>query len=331
MAEALIHWEEIADRGWTGILLGNGLSRTFWSRFSYESLLRVAKTSWCVENPITSEDARLFDELETSNFESVLRATATAMRVNTIQAVDSAPAEDAYVRVREALIEAVNWVHPPWAEVPEDKLRQLRKSLGYFESVFTTNYDLLIYWAVMSEDSGKGFKDFFWNKPLVFDITDVEPYGSPTMIYYLHGALHLQREPTGVTRKRSNDGATNLLEGFQSNEPGEAWPLFVSEGTAEDKLRAIRTSDYLTFALEALSEQSGDLVIHGHSLDESDRHLVDALQSAPLETVAVAIHVPTTTDLLGTMYGYKKLLSKKYVMFYDSQSHPLGDPSLTIR
>ena len=57
--------------------------------------------------------------------------------------------------------------------------------------MFSTNYDLLVYWAIMCEEDPNDFRDFFWDPSLIFDSADVEVWGRPTVVHFLHGGVHL--------------------------------------------------------------------------------------------------------------------------------------------
>lgn len=138
--------------------------------------------------------------------------------------------DDRYDSIRDALINAVHAHHVDWTDADAgDRLLNIRDALLEYEAVFTTSYDLLIYWAIMNAGTpaGDGFGDVFWNADHAFDPLDTEPFGNKTLVYWLHGGLHLYRTPTGETKKRTNTGA-NLLATFAA---GNRVPLFISEGT----------------------------------------------------------------------------------------------------
>jgi hypothetical protein len=105
----------------------------------------------------------------------------------------------------------------------------------------------------------------------------------------LHGALHLETDLFGRSRKRQWQPGANLLESFQNQDPTGGWfPLFVSEGLSRDKMRAIARSDYLSFAYQAFVVHRGPLVVFGHSLGVQDQHLANALK-AERRRVAVSV------------------------------------------
>ncbi|MFP2931119.1 DUF4917 family protein [Pyxidicoccus sp. 3LG] len=171
-------------------------------------------------------------------------------------------------------------------------------------------------------------KDFFWTGDNRFDPDNAEPFpGVDTLLYYLHGALHLIERRDKVAFKQVA-GLGNLLEQFAASTEV---PLFVSEGTAEQKFRAIRSSDYLWHCYEALRRYSGNLVVFGSSLAPQDAHIVRAVLANPGRSVAVAIY-PSSPDavILTKMHVRQILAGVNELIFYDSRTHPLGDASLTI-
>src|SRR5581483_6078591 len=76
-------------------------------------------------------------------------------------------------------------------------------------------------------------------------------------VVWIHGGIHLRRHIDGTVFKETADDGANLLEKFKTPSAGDAAPLLVSEGTAEDKYRAITRSSYLEFALRSLNEHRG--------------------------------------------------------------------------
>jgi Domain of unknown function (DUF4917) len=84
---------------------------------------------------------------------------------------------------------AVHSVHVDRSLVSDASLKGIRDYIRTFDFVYSTNYDLLMYWAIMSEDPTLDFVDYFWGE--AFDSLNTEVWGDRTRILYLHGALHL--------------------------------------------------------------------------------------------------------------------------------------------
>jgi hypothetical protein len=328
IADALPHYDEL-ELGATGILIGNGASRAVSSRFAYGSLYQTACAF--VEGPALDTPAQqLFDELQTKNFEQVLSTLAAARLVNRLLGLPLQQIEDQHELIRSALVHAVRSVHVTRFEVPDSTLDEMNAALRLYDHVYSTNYDLLIYWAVMRNEAG--FKDYFWRSQ--FDPADTDIYGDPTRILYLHGALHLYGNAGRRTYKRQNTSAGNLLETFGQplHRDDTAVPLFVTEGSSEDKLRSIYTSDYLAFAYDQFSKHSGPLIIFGQSLDGTfDGHLLRAISKSGNRELRVAIHAGSSPNIARRKAEWLAKFPPTYeIKFFDSTTHPLGKPDLLI-
>jgi hypothetical protein len=292
-------WDDVAEyTDWAGLLVGNGASMVVWPQFGYRSLFEIA-TSADVAHPLTDDDKNLFDALSTTNFEHVLASLKTAGIVNGALEIEADELEDRYESTQRALFEAVHTVHVPWHMVGVRTLPSLLKSLREYTFVYSTNYDLLLYWASM-ERGGKGFLDYFWagaNRD-TFDVSDTEIWRTRdgwTRILFIHGGIHLRRLRDGGTRKVSaSEGA--ILDQFTTDFDGSESPLLISEGDSDDKLASIRSSDYLTFAHQMFGSHEGGLVVFGHSLSEQDGHLVAPMRGWRENPVAIA-SVQTTTKI----------------------------------
>jgi len=321
----LLNWPELREQGWNGILIGNGASRAVWDEFAYGSLLEKAKSNQ-IADPLTAEDLQVFKGLGTENFERVLAALATAIVVNRSYGVDSQFLLQKYDAVRNALVEAVHAVHVPWGLGSEDILVAIRTELLNYNFVYSTNYDLLIYWAIM-EGAGVGFKDYFWNAGM-FSLANVEVWDKSTIVLYLHGGLHLSKLPTGQTMKRVA-GLMNLLDSFGTDQEG-ATPLFISEGSSDDKRRSIYNSDYLAFTYNEFSHHEGPLVIFGHSLGAGDGHLISAIRQQSSKRIAISIVPGDERQIVEMKAHYTHYLPEFELLFFDASSHPLGSATLRI-
>ena len=141
---SLVSWSEIAGaEAWQALLLGNGLSIGVWPEFDYGSLYEHAQ-----DGTLTTEDRALFGGA--SNFERVLADLNVAIRICDSLAIDTAPLYERYRSIQRALGHAIREVHLMKSQVPDATLRTIRGVLEQFEWVFTTSYDLLLYWAMGS-------------------------------------------------------------------------------------------------------------------------------------------------------------------------------------
>ena len=313
-------WADLSEEDdWPVLLAGNGASRAVSNAFAYDSLLAAAN--------LDPDDVDLFDHLGTSNFEEVLRSLDFAKIVHEQLGGDPDDVHDRREVVRHALVETVNDHHVDWLDVDGPRLTTIKQALRDHHSVFTTSYDLLFYWA-MNDNGAQGFADFFWHMPdNYFDADDSPLIPNRTHVYWLHGGLHLYRTADDGTAKRVHLVGAALLDQFAA---GGLLPLYVAEGAPEQKRRSIRRSDYLTFCLERFEDDDRPLVVFGQALGPSDQHLVDAIKQDPGRDVAYAIYPTTQLGVNGVRADIEELLDRDDIAFFDSTTHPLGDPALHV-
>lgn len=330
------------DQDNLGLLLGNGASRALWPNFEYPSLYRIACDPQRT-NPLSPIDQALFRDMETENFEAVLSALATTRMVCGHLKKEFGDVDDRYQSIRTSLIEAIRTVHVPFEQVPQATRQRLGDLLSHYKYIYTANYDLLLYWALMETKDKWNWKDFLWGHENCFESADSNEWASGRFVLYLHGALHLYHDLYGGTRKKvfQEDGA-DLLSQF--DVAGEWIPLFVSEGRSRDKLRSIRRNDYLSFAYWKFSYHRGPLVVFGSGLSkEFDQHVLDAMKQWPdydrsrlgpgavTRRVAVSIHpFLRPQEIIEFKNRIISELPRHSVLFFDSTTHPLGDPTLQI-
>lgn len=331
-AEVLSHkvhsWNSIQKHyEGAGLLVGNGASRVVWDRFRYDSLYDVA-LSGEVDHQLSSADQAIFTSLDTKNFEIVLKSLRAARVVGEALNQEVSNIVRCYDNIRSALFEAVHNVHVPAGIIPLQTLNAIRTELLKYHYVYSTNYDLILYWAIMSADEGYGFKDYLWYGG--FDIMNVDVPEEATKILYLHGGLHLIRQSSGRTAKLTWEPRRSILDQFGTSLEPDDVPLFVSEGTSADKEAVIRSSDYLTFALEQFAAYRGPFVVFGHSLGESDAHLIRAMQRWGDIPIAISIRPGERHELRERMAPYVQHLPKAELTFFDASTHPLGAASLQV-
>jgi len=109
-------------------------------------------------------------------------------------------------------------------------------------------------------------------------------------------------------------------------------PLFVSEGSSDDKRKSIRYSDYLSFCHEQLMAHKDALCLFGHSLSEQDQHLINALRQAPLKTLCISIYPRSEAFIRFQKNHYAALFADKKLTlrFYNSKTHPLGSTKHSV-
>jgi hypothetical protein len=245
------------------LLLGNGFSiAQAGGQFSYANLLE--KSGLASENPIRN----VFNVLKTFDFEKVMKALEDASQIELAYGDKDRSKkfnEDA-TAVREALIHAVRAVHPGIKfDIPKMQRDACAIFLKKFKSIFTLNYDLLLYWVILHGAEGE-FSDGFGlgGETDGFRLFKEEAYCNT---YYLHGGLHLFLSNERETLKRILKNDTIIDDIAATIRERAQLPLFVAEGTAVQKIERIRSVPYLTYCYGALSLIQGSLFIFGHAAD----------------------------------------------------------------
>jgi Domain of unknown function (DUF4917) len=323
----LLDWGEIANKyEWDTLLLGNGMSINVWEPFGYRVLFNEAKA-----DTLTPEERGLFEQ--TPNFERVLGDLLTAMRVNKTLGIETGPLLNRYRHIQRALAKAIKAVHVNRERVPMSTRRAIRQELLKHQWVFTTSYDLLLYWS-MGCDGFRPFIDHFrFGGRCEFDPQRARDRGTPIPVYFLHGALHLVTGKDGATWKLTQGNLDSLLNQFGKPIEGDrtARPLLVTEGSAIDKLVAIEENVYLSHALRQLAKRQTAVVVFGSSLSEHDAHLGEALSENPDRPVAVSMLPGPPERLLPQQSDIYGRVKAKPLLFFDATTHPLGDPTLRVK
>jgi uncharacterized protein DUF4917 len=325
---SLCSWNEVlAERDdWSALLLGNGLSRNVSSEFAYGSLFERA-TSRDARGPLRESDRELFVALRTKNFERVLGALALTIRMAEALKQDATPYLDRYQSIQRALGRAVRSVHVGQSEVGEARLESIGRVLQAQEYVFTTSYDLILYWA-MGAVRYERLCDCFWGANWSFDPANADPAAGRTPVYFLHGALHLVVMSSGLTRKLVHTELGTVLQQFGQPLDGDnsARPLLITEGSAQHKLQAIEGNDYLARGYRELARCKLPIVVFGSELGEQDSHLLDALNRHPQRPVAVSIRRrgKGRREIRSAMGLLRSALHTSSLYFFDSATHPLA-------
>ncbi len=300
-----------------------------WAGFGYKSLYAAAKLS--------TEAKAIFDELGTTNFEQGLECLYHANIALRALKESTALVDATYEQIRDALFDTVGEVHVPWDDFPPNTHDVIATQIDRFQSVFTTSYDLSLYWSHMwaqykSTKVTTNIVDLFWAGDR-FDPANCDVWSSQaTRVLYLHGGLHLwQDDQTGENGKWTH-AAGRLLDIKSKYGPAsDRRPLFVSEGTWAAKSRTIQQSSYLSFCLDELRANESPTVVFGQALADQDRHILTALNEGARRHIAISIY--PTGDNEAVVEQKARLLQalrRHKVEFFDSTTHPLGVPALLI-
>ena len=146
-------WSTLAEHRWPTLLIGNGFSMNIWEGFSYKRLFDKAL--------LTQEAKDIFKALSTTNFEGVLEKLMHTQTILNALGDDASDIEKIYESVQSGLFEAVRKVHIPWAQTPDDTLSIIANVVNRHQEVFTTNYDLIPYWAQVGNLGITKIADYF--------------------------------------------------------------------------------------------------------------------------------------------------------------------------
>lgn len=322
----IFQWAEIKG-GFCGssLILGNGASIAVHSGFGYASLKGEAEA----HGYITPEVASIFKSFKTDDFELILRRLWEAMLVNKALGLEPGKVETAYQEVRQALIATVRKVHITNDEAKKhfEPMYQFMKDFGM---VFSLNYDLLVYWAMMASRKplGNWFKDCFQEGGLFHEDWQklIEPYDAEgcSLVFYPHGSLITYRRSADYMERKlnlKNCEEKNLLDVILAYwEQGNGVPLFVSEGSAEQKKKSITSSSYLSTVFhEALPKCGESLVIYGWAISKQDKHLLMQLCHSGLRRVAASVY-GGSQEIAESMAKTLKGAGVHEVLFFDAQS-----------
>ncbi len=276
-------------------LLGNGFSISWRPElFAYASLYEKAELSGLLPGK-----QELFEALDTKDFERVMEHLGTGSRLAELYKahpnVVSRLASDIDV-VRHGLADVISQVHPDTRfSLPDAEADSAREFLANFESIFTLNYDLLLYWTLLRDTSihATDFRDGFqWptyevRNALVWKESVAE---SVQNLHYLHGALHYFQQ--GGVLHKLHYGRDPLLTQIREAILNGEHPLVVTEGTTAEKRARIETHEYLRFCRSALATAQGSMFIHGASLSPNDDHVWQVIEgrASRIDHIYVSVH-----------------------------------------
>ena len=329
-SKKILHkWEDLQEDYKDCLLIGNGASIAFNSQFVYDSLYEEA-----INRKIISDDAqKVFAGFNVKDFEKVLELVSAAQAVNSALEIQDNKTADVYKNVQNGLISIVQAIHPDQREVVS-KLEKAAVFSRQFSTILSLNYDLILYWMITyaNEENPKiKFKDCFSNSGNIFH-NDWRELKSPyrkeeksILCFYPHGNLSLvtlSGEETKVTVKNSEDYLLDAI--VKKWKQGYYQPLYVSEGTPEQKLTSIKKSSYLREIYNnVLPDVGKTLVIYGSSLQETDGHIFRTLGQGRISKIAVSMYNPKDFEAESAEIEYKLKRHNKNqveICFFDSES-----------
>jgi len=275
------------------LLLGNGFSVAYDPKiFSYNALHDFVKK-------LKDKDlSTILDVIETHNFEVIMQYLDHFSAL--IGAFGGDPAlknrvDAASAKLKASLLDAVKALHPEHVfTVPENQSKACAAFLETFVAtggkLFSTNYDLLLYWVLMrnslfehidgcgrelENDTGEYMKpedqiwsDLIWGK-----------HREDQNVFYLHGALPFFDNGVAVV-KEEYTVYNYLLENIGARMKNGEYPIFVTAGDGQQKLKHITHNQYLTYCYDRFCQTEGSLVTFGFGFGPYDEHIIDAINRA---------------------------------------------------
>lgn len=283
------------------LLLGNGFSIACRPEiFAYGRLYEQADFT-----KISSTARLAFEALGTQDFERVIKALRDTASILQAYGGSSALVSQLIADsdgLRELLVQTIAASHPAWpGEIEEHEYVACRRFLGYFDAIYTFNYDLLLYWTKMHtlEGDRPDSDDGFRTPEDDFDASYVvwEPGQSHGQnMWFLHGALHVFDSGTEIQKYTWSKTGVRLIDQVRDALSRNYFPIFVSEGTSAEKYERIRHNDYLAKAYRSFESIQGSLFIFGHSLAENDDHYLRCIRKGKIAQLYVGLYGDPNSD-----------------------------------
>lgn len=330
------------------LMLGNGFSigcRT--DIFNYASLFGEADFS-------TIPEARqVFDALGTQDFEMVIRALESGSTILPIYAPNETTSvqamRDHAAALKELLVATIANNHPPNPNAIDDQeFWACRQFLSHFLGsdkgghVFTLNYDLLLYWALMHDDNpfdkdavdlrkNDGFGNDEDDPEADYVVWQGETAAHSANVLFLHGAIHLFDSGAELQKYTWIRKGEPLVDQARTAIAANKFPLFVAEGASTQKKNKIRHNAYLyqCFKVLTANAQIGKhcFFLFGHSLAESDDHILVRLGRGRFKKLYVGLFgdadTPENKEVIARAHAIAAHRHDRYpleVVFFDSSS-----------
>ena len=280
------------------LLLGNGFSIS-----CRPDIFRYGKLFEQADFANLSPNAKeAFERLGTMDFEHVIRVlrdgAALADLYGAGKEVTANMSSDADA-LKEVLVKTIAASHPEKpSDITDAEYDACKSFLNNFDDVYSFNYDLLVYWAKMhteghltaTSDDGFRTSQNDIDSGIESDYVVWESSQSHDQnLYYLHGALHIFDSGTEIRKYTWKRTGIRLIDQIRAALVNDFFPLFVAEGSSDEKLERIRHSDYLAKAYRSFESIQGTVFIYGHSLAENDEHYLRLLENGKVSTLFVGL------------------------------------------
>ena len=306
-ADAITDSEQFRKRH---LILGNGFSIGCRAEiFHYASLFEEADFS------AVPEVEAVFGALGTQDFEVAIRALESSSALVPIYAPDNPTSartmRDHAAALKEILVSTIANNHPATPNtIGDPEFWACRLFLSHFLGpnregyVFTLNYDLLLYWALMHDDNpfddeplelkkNDGFGNDEDDPDADYVVWQGETAAHSAHVHFLHGGLHLFDSGSELQKYTWVRKGEPLVEQARAAIHTNKYPLFVAEGTSTQKKNKIRHNAYLYQSFKVLTQNANTgthcFFIFGHSLAENDDHILRRLGRGRFKKLYVGI------------------------------------------
>lgn len=233
--------------------------------------------------------------------------------------------------IREVLVKTIAANHPSRPrDITREQYKSCKRFLSNFANVYTLNYDLLLYWALMQDeiepkvacDDGFREPDAGPEEYVTWDVQNTNEQN----IYYLHGALHLFDAGPELQKFTWSNTQVALIDQIRAALEEDKYPLFVSEGTDRSKLERIQHSGYLNRAFRSFANTRGTVFIFGFAMAGNDEHLLGLIDRGRHDTIAIGVYGDPTTSgnqqIIGrsARFGTRRKGRAPRILFFDAES-----------
>jgi hypothetical protein len=265
------------------LVLGNGFSVDL-----FPHIFNYKKLSEKISDP---KIKAVFNEFNTSDFEFVVLKLTESLRVLNyydLEKVIYNKVKEDSEKLKEILISVITQSHPENPTlITDNQYKSCYEFLKHFEEgrKYTFNYDLLLYWVYMHFlenpitplKSDDGFRtDWDDDSMVTWEIGREHQQN----VYYIHGAMHIFKDEKATIQKYTwRNGNKTIGQQVKESIEANKFPVFISEGTSEHKLKRIKENGYLSRSFSSLKSIGGDLFIFGHSIRDEDDHFFDVINT----------------------------------------------------
>jgi hypothetical protein len=295
--------EQSPDRKKRKVLLGNGFSRACKDDiFSYEALYKQADFG-----NLSPGAREAFSALGTTDFETVIKALRQTALLARVYVPDKPELMATLIQdargLRDVLADTIARNHPDRPQdIAPERYEACRAFLDNFQCIYTLNYDLLLYWALMQDELPP--MEFFeledgFRKPEEPDADYVawDSGSSHTQtIHYMHGALHIFDAGFELQKYTWCNTQIALIDQIRAALNRNDFPLFVAEDTYKAKLERIMHSAYLGRSKSSFEKIGNDLFLFGFAFGESDEHILQLMGDNKVKQMFVSLYGDPNSD-----------------------------------